>query len=181
MSNSNWDESQDAHLTHVLSNLYDARPTPYRNMPATLPPFAPLGDDAPALVEGLLVMSIYQAARVLGLTPIQALEHIRLSRLPWVNYQEQPYVGVLAVLELLLWRIDHPEETETGESRTKRTPIPQALRWAVFKRDDFRCRFCGSASMLEADHIFPESRGGATTLDNLQTLCRSCNARKGAR
>ena len=58
--------------------------------------------------------------------------------------------------------------------------ISASLRWDVFKRDDFRCRNCGTRDDLSCDHIFPESRGGETTLDNLQTLCRSCNSRKGA-
>lgn len=65
----------------------------------------------------------------------------------------------------------------------RKTPIPQELRWAVFERDGFTCRTpgCGSRRFLQADHVVAESRGGPTTLDNLQTLCRSCNARKGAR
>ena len=33
---------------------------------------------------------------------------------------------------------------------------------------------------MEADHITPYSRGGHTTIDNAQMLCRQCNARKGA-
>jgi hypothetical protein len=31
---------------------------------------------------------------------------------------------------------------------------------------------------LVVDHIQPESRGGRTVADNLQTLCRACNSRK---
>ena len=33
---------------------------------------------------------------------------------------------------------------------------------------------------LEIDHIHPLARGGTNKLDNLQVLCRSCNARKWA-
>ena len=32
---------------------------------------------------------------------------------------------------------------------------------------------------LTLDHIIPESHGGHTTAENLQTLCRSCNSHKG--
>ena len=59
--------------------------------------------------------------------------------------------------------------------------IPAPLRWEVFKRDDFRCRRCGTRDDLSCDHVFPEFKGGQTTLGNLQTLCRSCNSRKGTK
>lgn len=62
----------------------------------------------------------------------------------------------------------------------KKKPIPAKLRWAVFKRDGYCCRSCGSDEDLTADHMHPEARGGETILENLQTLCRTCNSRKGA-
>lgn len=64
---------------------------------------------------------------------------------------------------------------------TPKASIPTDLRWAVWERDDFRCRHCGTRRRLSIDHIIPESQGGPTELDNLQTLCMPCNSRKGAR
>ena len=66
-----------------------------------------------------------------------------------------------------------------GPVAYKKQPIPVALRWQVFERDNFTCQKCGSRQFLSADHIIPESKGGPTILENLQTLCRSCNSRKG--
>lgn len=57
----------------------------------------------------------------------------------------------------------------------------QALRTAVFERDDYRCRWCGSTEDLECDHVHPFSRGGGDDLENLQTLCGPCNRRKHAK
>lgn len=66
-------------------------------------------------------------------------------------------------------------------SRPTKLPIPHALRRAVLERDAYRCQHCGGWENLAVDHIVPESKGGAATLENLQALCRSCNSRKGAR
>lgn len=67
----------------------------------------------------------------------------------------------------------------------KKQPIPSKLRWDVFARDDYTCQHCGEKgsgnAQLHADHVNPESAGGPTTLDNLQTLCALCNAKKGSR
>jgi len=61
--------------------------------------------------------------------------------------------------------------------------IRPSLRNRVLSRDNNRCRWCGFANatrQLEADHIVPESKGGETTLDNLQCLCSTCNKIKGS-
>jgi len=74
---------------------------------------------------------------------------------------------------------------EPDEGRDESTPgkktISAGLRMQVFERDDFTCRQCGARTKLTADHVIPESKGGLTVLDNLQTLCRPCNAAKGTK
>jgi len=58
------------------------------------------------------------------------------------------------------------------------------LRYQVLKRDNFSCCQCGASPAkdpsvsLHIDHIIPWSKGGRTTLDNLQTLCSKCNLGK---
>lgn len=67
------------------------------------------------------------------------------------------------------------------KSREKRKPIPPELRHKVFVRDGYRCRECGKSNKetsLEIDHIFPLSKGGPTTEENLQVLCTECNRAK---
>jgi 5-methylcytosine-specific restriction endonuclease McrA len=63
----------------------------------------------------------------------------------------------------------------------RKRQIPNRLRKEVFERDAYRCRQCEGWVDLAVDHIIPESRGGPTGLDNLQTLCRTCNSSKGAK
>lgn len=57
--------------------------------------------------------------------------------------------------------------------------IPRSLAKQVYERDAYRCVQCGDHHDLTCDHIEPESLGGPTTFDNLQTMCRPCNSRKG--
>jgi hypothetical protein len=65
-----------------------------------------------------------------------------------------------------------------------RTTISLKDRWAVLKRDNYRCTRCGASPSsdhsveLEVDHVTPVAKGGGNSIDNLQTLCRMCNQGK---
>lgn len=63
----------------------------------------------------------------------------------------------------------------------KKKQIPRSIAKVVMERDRYRCMHCGGWEDLAVDHIHPESKGGTLDLSNLQTLCRRCNRRKGAR
>jgi len=55
---------------------------------------------------------------------------------------------------------------------------------AAFERQGGTCRVCGrrfSYEEMEGDHIVPWSKGGKTVPENLQMLCRRCNAVKSDR
>jgi len=60
----------------------------------------------------------------------------------------------------------------------KQVPL---TRQNVFKRDGFRCGYCGSRHNLTVDHIVPRSQGGTDSWENLITACEPCNRRKGNR
>lgn len=72
--------------------------------------------------------------------------------------------------------------SEASERARQRNLITNSLRYDVLKRDGFRCRLCGRSVaegvVLHVDHIIPVSKGGKSTLDNLQTLCADCNLGK---
>lgn len=91
-----------------------------------------------------------------------------------------PFDGVLDYLsERLHERIGFAPSGRPEGRRRKVFGVRASL--VVFKRDGYRCVACGSDEDLTVDHIFPWSKGGSDELDNLQTLCGTCNSSKGAR
>lgn len=65
----------------------------------------------------------------------------------------------------------------------KRDPLSKRLRFEIFKRDGFKCVYCGApptAGVLHVDHIKPVSDGGTNDAENLVTACPDCNLGKSA-
>ena len=64
---------------------------------------------------------------------------------------------------------------------TKRKNLSKSVRFEVFKRDSFKCQYCGKSApdvVLEVDHIIPVSKGGDNDISNLITACFDCNRGK---
>lgn len=71
-----------------------------------------------------------------------------------------------------------PEKT-----MNKRKAISTRTRFEVFKRDGFKCQYCGQTPpnvLLHVDHIIAVANGGGNGMDNLVTACQSCNLGKSA-
>lgn len=67
-------------------------------------------------------------------------------------------------------------------SKNLREKISKKVRFSVFKRDNFTCKYCGKRSpdvVLEIDHIIPVVDGGTNDTINLTTACFDCNRGKG--
>jgi hypothetical protein len=94
-----------------------------------------------------------------------------------------PYDAVLSRLARRVLALEGIDGAEMAVVQRPAVPtgitVTKALQ--VFERDDWTCRHCGARRQLTVDHVVARARGGADTLANLQTLCRSCNSRKGAR
>ncbi len=76
------------------------------------------------------------------------------------------------------------ENDETGLVkklyRKSQRQIDAYVQWAVFQRDNYRCRYCGRTGIpLTVDHIDLYEAGGATIPDNLISACKSCNKERG--
>lgn len=62
-----------------------------------------------------------------------------------------------------------------------RKPISKRTRFEVFKRDSFKCQYCGESApkvILHIDHIQPVAKGGDNHITNLITSCDGCNLGK---
>ena len=63
-------------------------------------------------------------------------------------------------------------------------PLPRLrpTRREIFRRDGYRCQYCGrEVPNLTVDHVVPQRRGGHDTWQNLVAACPACNVHKGER
>jgi hypothetical protein len=88
--------------------------------------------------------------------------------------------GAIIAAQKELVRAGYLRQVAASEP-SKKIAIPDDVRWEVWERDNFTCQICGARRFLAIDHINPESKGGSLDTANLQTLCKSCNSRKGDR
>lgn len=69
-----------------------------------------------------------------------------------------------------------------SENEAKRKAISKGVRFDVFHRDGFKCRYCGlsqaQGAVLHVDHRFPFSKGGEDAMSNYVTACSDCNLGK---
>lgn len=139
---------------------------------------------------GALLENIITVWRVLGRQPrLKDMTRANglFSRAPYLK-QFGSWYNTLVELEkynnktLPLVEGEYPPMAGEGvlPSSPQRAPGIR-LRMSVLKRDNFKCVLCGRTPatdpsiLLEIDHIIPWSKGGQTTIDNLQTLCSLCN------
>jgi hypothetical protein len=65
----------------------------------------------------------------------------------------------------------------------KRKSTGKRERFEIFKRDRFRCVYCGRSPpevLLHVDHIIAVANGGTSDATNLATACADCNGGKSA-
>lgn len=82
-----------------------------------------------------------------------------------------------------IWGYPQPTAERSSPVMAKVPAIPARLRFAILKRDGYRCRTCGATPdhgvSLHVDHKRARALGGLNDPDNLWTLCAPCNLGKG--
>ncbi|MDD3419291.1 MAG: HNH endonuclease [Candidatus Gastranaerophilales bacterium] len=52
----------------------------------------------------------------------------------------------------------------------------------ILVRDNYTCQYCGKTHCrLTLDHVYPKSRGGDYSWENIVAACPECNQKKGSR
>jgi hypothetical protein len=142
----------------------------------------------PRASKNELVANLLNVWMVLGRQPRRSEMRPPLSRCTHHPYI-RTYGSWLAAMKTFVEyaNAEAPEGALTdpapSDVRGPRAPSVR-LRFRVMLRDGFRCRHCGRSPALEPgvvlniDHFVAWADGGATTLENLQTLCERCNLGK---
>ena len=129
----------------------------------------PLSDD----LRGRAVRTVFDPL-------IEALQYV-LAEAPWLAV----VIALLVVLGLVraVRAVIHGRHRRDAQRR-----FSSSQRALILSRAGHRCERrswlygrCTETDALQADHVHPHSRGGATTVENGQALCRRHNKQKAAR
>ena len=96
-------------------------------------------------------------------------------------WRENDFALCLDCIKKLFLEYVAPELKSEEKITVKRRMVSETTRNEIFKRDNYKCVECGSIENICLDHIIPFSIGGKTEASNLQTLCKSCNIKKGVK
>ena len=72
------------------------------------------------------------------------------------EYADYPICEMCKKREKEKFEYEHSDEyfrKPFKTSKKEKRPIPDNIRWAVWERDNFTCRHCGSRKNLTIDHI----------------------------
>ena len=147
-------------------------------------------------------LNLYDIGGSIGISAIVLGDKKNFYYVPFPD-QELPMVGggvvgainLVEDMNLANWlkltkQLDEQEveillKDETGKLlkgivRKTERQIEQRVSWAVYKRDHYRCCYCGRDGVpLTVDHLVLWEDGGPSIEDNLLSACRKCNKTRG--
>jgi uncharacterized protein YozE (UPF0346 family) len=111
-----------------------------------------------------------------------ATDMLRDSSFPIEDNLENIHVHLHVLRACMEAHVSLDEAWNAYKRKNKRNGISLKKRFEIFKRDDYRCQICGCDASdgvrLEIDHKTPIAKNGNDNIDNLWTLCFSCNRGK---
>jgi hypothetical protein len=104
--------------------------------------------------------------------PVETLE---MTLEEWKDFLRQSDLMEVEVLA-------HAKDGASAKAviRKSQWQIDAAVSWRVFKRDGYKCRYCGRDDVpLTVDHVVCWEAGGSTVEANLLSSCKKCNRVRG--
>ena len=141
-------------------------------------------DDILEAVERICIWT-YQRKRTIPRTQdFKEYNQLHSDGVSWATLKGRFYKSSDFMDNFFAWKRGETTKQHLLKQSKKRARkvISPKLRYEIFKRDGFKCLFCGisgNGTILNADHIIPVDKGGEDTMENLQTLCVRCNIGKG--
>lgn len=147
---------------------------------------------APDMIGDLDVRQVGVSIRMAG-TIFRSADQTFVCLFPWEEERE----GEVEMLEMDLdqWRrflrqtdvleVEVLAEMPDGKLaktvlRKSHRQISSGVSWAVYKRDNYCCRYCGKDGIpMTVDHLVLWEDGGPSIVDNLVSACRKCNKVRG--
>lgn len=109
------------------------------------------------------------------------IENEEIVLLPMTNEEWEKFLRQTDLLETEILR-SGPTGIIKAVIRKSQRQIDANIQWAVFRRDNYACRYCGRDNVpLSVDHIDLWEEGGATTEEDLLATCKPCNRTRGRR
>jgi hypothetical protein len=106
----------------------------------------------------------------------------KMDLLPMTDEEWHTFIRQSDLLETEV--LTKSPEGKVGKAILRKTQrvIDNRVSWGVYKRDGYRCRYCGRDGVpLTVDHLICWEVGGPSdNPDNLATSCRKCNKVRGS-
>lgn len=113
--------------------------------------------------------------------PEETKEHNEPHVSQWMNLQDWlDFILQTDIMETEI--IQNSSEGKLAKIivRKSQRQIDQVVSWKVFKRDNYRCRYCNEDDVpLSVDHLVRWEEGGPSIPENLLTACKKCNRTRG--
>ncbi len=108
--------------------------------------------------------------------PMPALESLELSQEQWLQVLRQMDIQEVEVLA----RMGADGVLGKIVLRKSQRQIDQNMQWRIYRRDGYRCRYCGADDVpLTVDHLITWEEGGPSVPENMVAACRRCNKARG--
>jgi len=105
-----------------------------------------------------------------------SMRDVTLTQDEWLKVMQQTDLVEVEAL------VRDPDTKQVAKAivRKSERQISQGVSWTVYRRDEFKCRYCGAADVpLTVDHLITWESGGMSIPENLVACCRKCNGARG--